>query len=411
MLDVKNTLILFGRSPYINEVKDQIPSLIDKYITMGCNYFCETFPNVDYVIFYDDICPKVENSVIVTQKKYFKDKKYKCAQEIPDYPKKELFEVVKNSNGFSSDENLLFFHFHTPSMALNWAWQKGFKNVVLVGIDLNNHTPHFDMDTTPDIDFPKWYDKDLVKAKKHIENIAGQYLNILQANPKSDMNLQKISIEDLLSDKMIVLKEKGQKKMVNVSIKLLSNVIIDGNIAGPNDSNGGIYTVTRAVATDLVYRRKAVIYDATTATKQNKAEKAETKETYLAYLKDVATELGITFNQKIGVDKLEVRVFNELEQLAEEVGLEFEENTPVKEAYEQYKAKVGEENAEELSVEELKAIAKEAEIDIEDVEDGALKDVVYSALLEYAKTLELQSIATDVKALWEQVKENLKENG
>ena len=76
MLDTKDTLILFGRSPFINKIRDKVPEIIKKYTTMGCNYFCESFPEVDHVIFYDDICPKVKNSTIVTQYEYFKYKKH-----------------------------------------------------------------------------------------------------------------------------------------------------------------------------------------------------------------------------------------------------------------------------------------------------------------------------------------------
>ena len=57
MLEFDKTLILFGRSPFINEIAQYIPDLCNKYHTMGCNYFCDTFPMVEYVIFYDDIVP------------------------------------------------------------------------------------------------------------------------------------------------------------------------------------------------------------------------------------------------------------------------------------------------------------------------------------------------------------------
>ena len=60
MFEYDKTLILFGRSPFINKIAEYIPELCNKYHTMGCNYFVNSFPEVEYVVFYDDLVPKVE---------------------------------------------------------------------------------------------------------------------------------------------------------------------------------------------------------------------------------------------------------------------------------------------------------------------------------------------------------------
>lgn len=180
-------LIIFGRSPYINKIRDYIPELIKKHTTLGLNYFCDSFPDVEYVMFYDDIQPKVKNSTIITRYENLDH----SAKLIYSHPY-ELYQVKKDGLEFSTDKGILHFCVHTPSMALNWAYQKGFKDVVLAGIDLIPNTLHFDDDK------PIFDDRTIKTAKHHLENVCTKYLNIYQLNPDSYLNLPKITMEDLL---------------------------------------------------------------------------------------------------------------------------------------------------------------------------------------------------------------------
>jgi hypothetical protein len=197
--DYDTTLILFGRSPYINEIKNEIPLLIEKYHTMGCNYFCETFPDVEYVIFYDDITPKVkpETKIITSVKHYFNDEKI-CYNLCHQHKNIEFYTINKDDNEFSTGDSRLNFCIHTPSMALNWAYKNGFKTVILAGIDLIINTPHFDAETTPDANCPTFNESAIEKARKHLTDVASRYLKIYQLNPKSDIELEKITIRELL---------------------------------------------------------------------------------------------------------------------------------------------------------------------------------------------------------------------
>ena len=202
MLDYNTTLILFGRSPFINEIKDDIPKLIAKYHTMGCNYFVDTFPEVEYCIFYDDIVPKVTNKTkIITNIRHFKEPRKKSQKLcIAHQQQAEFYEIITHQRTqFSNKAGRLHFYLHTPSMALNWAWQKGFKTVVIAGIDLTlAHPQHFDCDHTPDQDSFTLKDSTVMNSRWHLENTASKYLKLYQLNPKSTMNLEKISMEELL---------------------------------------------------------------------------------------------------------------------------------------------------------------------------------------------------------------------
>ena len=401
MLDTKDTLILFGRSPFINKIRDKVPEIIKKYTTMGCNYFCESFPEVDYVIFYDDICPKVKNSTIVTQYEYFKYKKHKCAQLIPDYPKKELYMVVKNDYIFTSVPNALYFHFHTPSMALNWAWQKGFKNVVLAGIDLVNHTPHFDCKTAPDPDYPKWFDSDLVKAKKHIKEVAGRYLNIFQLNPDSDMEVEKITIEELLNNDLI--KTKGEN-MEKVKIKLKSAVILAGKVASPDDEKNGIYEVTKTVANELIARNRAEL--ATDIKEKNTPPAAGNDVVYdIEKLKEIAGKLDIKFNPNIGGEKLNKKIVDFLAEKDEKLA---EQEDAIK-AFDLFESNQKDEQEQGETYEELVKIATEANIDFqENIGYEDLKEQVALNLEQYASELNLELGENwEIKDAWEKIKEKI----
>jgi len=199
MFDYEKTLILFGRSPYINEIKNEIPLLIQKYHTMGCNYFCESFPDVEYVVFYDDIAPKVKpESTIITNVKHYVDDTKVCYNLCRNHKNIELYTINKDFESFTTGDSKLNFCIHTPSMALNWAYKKGFETVILAGIDLIKNTPHFDADTTPDATCPNFNDSAINRARRHLTEVASRYLKIYQLNPKSDIELEKITIKELL---------------------------------------------------------------------------------------------------------------------------------------------------------------------------------------------------------------------
>lgn len=198
MFNYDDTLILFGRSPFINKIAEYIPDLCKKYHTMGCNYFCNSFPMVEYVIFYDDICPDItENQTIVTNICYLR-KQSNCRKLLENHEKKELFVIHKNFKDFAPDSGSLNFCIHTPSIAFDWANKKGFKNVIIAGIDLTFENQHFDYKTTPDQNGHTFKDHSLIAARKHLKDVAGKYLNIYQLNPNNDLPIPKINITDLL---------------------------------------------------------------------------------------------------------------------------------------------------------------------------------------------------------------------
>ena len=188
-VNMNDTLILFGRSLFINKVKSYIPNLIEKYDTLGINYFYKSYPNVKGIIFYDKntvIDEKIDNLIIT-------DKKNK--DEVKHQKNVELYDVITNRYEFSKKQGVLNYYYFTSSMAINWAYLKGYKNVVFCGVDLfliNNF--HFDDKN----DLPKQDKKVLLKTKKYTEDVCQMFINLYQLNPESDLKIPKISIEKLL---------------------------------------------------------------------------------------------------------------------------------------------------------------------------------------------------------------------
>lgn len=202
--------------------------------------------------------------------------------------------------------------------------------------------------------------------------------------------------------------------MKTQTIKLLSAVIVAGRPASPEDENKGIYTVTEAEARNLIARKRAIKFDG--KIEESKGGKGNNNPSIdIDAVKKIAEELGVKFNNAIGAEKLEARVIEDLKAKAEEIGLTFAENLPLADAYEQYKAKVNEANGDDdnkISVEELKEIAKAAEIEIkEDTADEDLQDFIELELEQYANELGLEVEENDdAKTLWAKIQEKLKES-
>lgn len=202
--------------------------------------------------------------------------------------------------------------------------------------------------------------------------------------------------------------------MKTQTIKLLSAVIVAGKPAHPEDENKGIYTVTEAEARNLIARKRAIKFDG--KIEESKGGKGNNNPSIdIDAVKKIAEELGVKFNNAIGAEKLEARVIEDLKAKAEEIGLTFAENLPLADAYEQYKAKVNEAKGDDdnkISVEELKEIAKAAEIEIkEDTADEDLQDFIELELEQYANELGLEVEENDdAKTLWAKIQEKLKES-
>lgn len=195
-MNYDDTLVIFGCSPYINGIKRYIPQICKKWHTMGCNDFCNTFKDVEFVIFNDkNAKPNFQKNHIVVTNFACTNYNTEIGKKLYNHRYKDLYYVVPSKNLQEKiEERKLSIYHHTPTMAINWAYLHGFKNVVLIGVDLINNTGHF-----YDNDFKlSWDENRINEAVKHLENIDGKYLNIYKTNAKNEINVPLIKIGDLI---------------------------------------------------------------------------------------------------------------------------------------------------------------------------------------------------------------------
>lgn len=178
------TCIIFGRSPFINHIADLIPQLSKKYFTIGINKFCESH-KVDLAIACDPYCYDVKDTPIIFNALHYDSFKH---------AKNKLPHLMHVGMDFQETKGNLTICVHSASVAMNWAWQNGFENVILAGIDLESGTPHFDAENYI-FSMPKSFIKDAIIQ---IEEYATKHINVYQANPNSKMKIPKINLEELL---------------------------------------------------------------------------------------------------------------------------------------------------------------------------------------------------------------------
>lgn len=202
--------------------------------------------------------------------------------------------------------------------------------------------------------------------------------------------------------------------MALLKIQLTSKVLIDGKVASPEDENKGVYELDKFIALNLIFRKRAVKFGE--AVKVEKTEEKGKAILNLDELKYLAIMLEIKFNPNIGAEKLNAKILAELQPKAEELKIEINEENALK-VYDLIKAAENKgqdanETIEEISEEELRAIAAEAEIELPyNLDTMQVKEMVKAELEDYASELKLEIAENEtVKEIWAKIQEKLKEN-
>ena len=183
--------IIFGCSPFINEIAGYIPKLQEKYYTIGINNFPVFYPNVNSWFFYD-------NSMVGCIENHYRGQKIHTRERLRGHLERfkitnfETFRPVYNRLYTEKKENYLLFKHFTISTALNWCLVNGFKDVYLAGIEMDSEQwQHFYCDN---IHFTKMDLQD--ETFKYIYQMQ-EYMNIWQLNKNCKRNLQKKDIKQL----------------------------------------------------------------------------------------------------------------------------------------------------------------------------------------------------------------------
>lgn len=187
-----NDIIIFGSSPYINEIREYIPALQNKYITVGLNMFPVYYPNVDHWFFFDDLyaigdCLKI----------HYKGQKIHTRKGLKghlDLLKITNFECFNPVGSIEEKKDNLLFCNYTITSTLHWCIVNGFKNVYFAGIDMDSeYWYHFYDLNTKHYSNTK-YQKQAIDWFYKLQ----EFINIFQLNPENTLKLPKKDIRQLL---------------------------------------------------------------------------------------------------------------------------------------------------------------------------------------------------------------------
>ena len=199
MINKNNTAIIFGCSPFINKLsQDNVNYLINNYYHIGINNFIQKYPNIENTLFsdysgYEWIKPYLNNqNIIISQTAYH----HNFELEKKEKPNSIEYIFDARSEIFHDLSKNMLCMFKTSALpAVNYTYLKGYKNIILCGVDLTENWNHF---------YSEQYSKnDTFRSASRVDKMRKllyefkNYVNLYQLNPESDLDIEKISMENL----------------------------------------------------------------------------------------------------------------------------------------------------------------------------------------------------------------------
>jgi hypothetical protein len=184
-------IIIFGSSPFINEIRDYIPALQEKYVTVGLNMFPAYYPNVNHWFFFDD-------SGIDALRLYYKGQKIHTRKGLKGHldllkiTNHECFEPVGCI--LEEKKDSLLFCNYTITSALHWCVRNNFENVYFAGIEMDSEIWYHFYDLMTKHYSNLRYQKEAVEWFYKLQ----EQINIFQLNPENTLKLPKKEVKALL---------------------------------------------------------------------------------------------------------------------------------------------------------------------------------------------------------------------
>lgn len=199
MINKLNTAIIFGCSPFINKISEKdVNYLINNYYNIGLNNFVMKYPNTKNILFadycaYDWIKNNIQDKNIILSKTAYD---FNFIKENREKPKNIDFVFDASSEIFHDlSLNKLCMFKTSAHPAINYAYLLGYKNIILCGIDLTQNWNHF---------YSEQYSlNDIIRSPIRVNRIREilyqfkDYVNLYQLNPESDLDIEKITMENL----------------------------------------------------------------------------------------------------------------------------------------------------------------------------------------------------------------------
>lgn len=200
MINKDNTAIIFGCSPFINEMKKKdVNYLIDNYYHLAINNFIHKYNNVKNIIFsdyscYDWIRDYITNQKIIMAQSAHRHNFILEKKEAPnnvEYLYDARSEIFHDLSG-----NMLAMYKTTAHPAINYAYLKGYKNIILCGIDLTENWNHFYSNETTDNDIIR--NRVRINKMRNLLYSFKEFVNLYTLNSNSDLEIDKINIKELI---------------------------------------------------------------------------------------------------------------------------------------------------------------------------------------------------------------------
>lgn len=207
---MQNTWLIFGCSPFVNEIKEEIPALLSKYKTIGLNLFPNFHKKCDYWMINDcgiikNIVKKnyAEEKLIINEKiedELLKDRKIieyqegRCFVEETPTQKRFFYETFVEADKpvLVKSGKLMFVH-SVVLPAINYAILEKAEKIVLIGIDLKSDWKHF-YGVQNNYNKPENHIKIIQESIKEFAKFA----KIYKANPEANLDLEYKNIKELL---------------------------------------------------------------------------------------------------------------------------------------------------------------------------------------------------------------------
>ena len=186
-------VILLGDSPFLGEVEGKVQYVLDRFYSMGINRIIDRFC-VQSHVFVDPFILPITNA----HPELFTLSLYRYG-DLVNKPNKELhdsynFDFTKNTCKDLLKEDKLAWCGFTHDFALSYIINKGYDDIILLGTADFTAGPHF---SNPyDL---RCSERLKLKSKRFIEEVCSKRAVIRTCNPKSILDIPRISIDELLS--------------------------------------------------------------------------------------------------------------------------------------------------------------------------------------------------------------------
>ncbi len=182
-------IVILGKSPFINEVSEELPVLLSLIECIGINGVIGTYPQITHCCFIDSrtilaVVPYWKDQTLITTKnvgKMIRAMGYK-QPNLATYgiERNKIFTTIEHSEnlGYSS---------YSFTMALSWCLRQGYKTVYLCGIDFYNEVGYYN-DMNYKNSKPCTHSEKVHFSKEFLWRMAG-LINIVDLNPKCYSNL------------------------------------------------------------------------------------------------------------------------------------------------------------------------------------------------------------------------------